>query len=517
MTAWLDKIKTILRHLSWYDWAAIVIVVAAAVLRLYNLEDSQQFLGDQGRDSMVVSKIFKEADLVFIGPVTSVGNMYLGPLYYYFMVPFLWLSYPSPMGPIYAMAILGTITVALTYVVGKRMFGQRAGLIAAAFFAFSSVAITHTRFSWNPNPAPLPSLLMVYFTYLAWKKNPKYWILVGLMFAILIQLHYVALITAGGAGIIWLISIAEKYRAGKSLRLQLLSTLGAAGVVLLSMTPLILFDLKHNGLNARAFTNIFTSENAFRAKDSSASISLLGKLLKNFEGRAQLAWLTVYFGNTPLVKSFLAISSGAVAWWLWSTRKKKPHAGIVLLSYLAATIVGISLYNHDVYDHYITFIFPVVFLLYGAILSYILKLNRYIGLALTIFIFAAFLTYNFSRMPYHDAGWKISDIQHTAEQIHEKVIPGEKYNIVLFSHSGDIDGQNYRYFLSTMENPPVSDAERDQTETLFIINEEKKLERVVDSPVYEIVVIPDKEPVEVFSIPDGPEITIISKTRNQGE
>ena len=92
--ALFSKIKS----MSWLAWLVVLTVVAAAVLRFYNLEDSQQFLGDQGRDSMVVSRIFTERDPVFIGPVTSIGNMYLGPLYYYFMLPFLWLSYPSQWG-----------------------------------------------------------------------------------------------------------------------------------------------------------------------------------------------------------------------------------------------------------------------------------------------------------------------------------------------------------------------------------------------------------------------------------
>lgn len=97
MTARLQRIVQKLNQFSTADWVAVVLVAAAFFLRFYNLEDSQQFLGDQGRDAIVVSRMFVEKDPVFIGPITSVGDIYLGPLYYYFMLPFLWLSYPSPM------------------------------------------------------------------------------------------------------------------------------------------------------------------------------------------------------------------------------------------------------------------------------------------------------------------------------------------------------------------------------------------------------------------------------------
>ena len=37
--------------------------------------NSLQFLGDQGRDSMIVTDIFTKADLVFIGPVTNADRL----------------------------------------------------------------------------------------------------------------------------------------------------------------------------------------------------------------------------------------------------------------------------------------------------------------------------------------------------------------------------------------------------------------------------------------------------------
>lgn len=66
----------------------LVLIIAGSWLRLYRLSSTIMFQGDQGRDALIVAKMFKDFDLAFVGPVTSIGNMYLGPFYYYFMLPF---------------------------------------------------------------------------------------------------------------------------------------------------------------------------------------------------------------------------------------------------------------------------------------------------------------------------------------------------------------------------------------------------------------------------------------------
>jgi len=68
--------------------------------------------------------------------------------------------------------------------------------------------------------------------------------------------------------------------------------------------------------------------------------------------------------------------------------------------------------------------------------------------------------------------------------------------------------------LTTDKNkPPVPLEERGNINTLFIINEEKKSQKVTDLPIYEIVTFPNKVPSEVYHIPNGPEITILRRDK----
>lgn len=511
----------------------IVILLVAVFLRFYNLEESLQFQGDQGRDSMIVADIFRENNLVFIGPVTSVGNMYLGPLYYYFMMPFLWLTYPSPMGPVYAVAGLGVITVYLVYFLGKKLIGEDGALIATFFYTFSSVITQATRFSWNPNPAPLISLLMIYSSYIAWKKNPRYWIWVGVCFSILIQLHYLTLLSLPASGIIWLLAFKENFKNSKNKNINskkitctkkiklfwknfsklLIPTGIALSIFLVSLTPLVLFDLKHQGNNSKAFQGLVKSEDNFKYIPKTSFIERTTKTIKENEGRGMHILFEIMIGkNRPLNKTLLySALFFAIGFAIFNKYRKKDISPLIVIwIYLGIGVLGTSLYEHTIFNHYIAYLFPITALIYGWLFSNIKP--RFISFLAFVGFTAYFLQYNIPNMPLKSLGWTINDIQNTSNEILKHVSPGEKYNIVLLSESRDIDGQNYRYYLTTGHTPPVKIEDRDSVETLFIINEEKKLSKVTDSPIYEIVVFPDKTPVEVFTIPGGPEITVLKRT-----
>ena len=177
-----------------YDKIIIVLIlIIASFYRLYNIMGYMTFLGDEGRDALIVYKIL-HGNLTLLGPTASVGGFFLGPIYYYFMVPFLWLFNYSPVGPAIMVALFGIATVWLIYKIGKEFFGPSAGLIASGLYAISPLIVTYSRSSWNPNPMPFFSLLTLYFIYKAVEKNNiKLFILSGFLFGITMQLHYLTL------------------------------------------------------------------------------------------------------------------------------------------------------------------------------------------------------------------------------------------------------------------------------------------------------------------------------------
>lgn len=486
-----------------------LVLAVAAFTRLYNIPDTLLFQGDQGRDAMIVADIFREKDLVFIGPVTSVGNMYLGPLYYYFMLPWLWLTYPSPLGPAYAVAILGVITVWLLVRWGRELVGERAALFGAGLMAITAVVITYTRFSWNPNPAPLVSLGMIYATYLAWKKDERWWLVVMACFAILLQLHYLAMLSAGGAGLIWLWSLYENIKTNNwwpQLKISLLAVV----ILLSSFTPLVLFDSKHDWLNANAFHRLIFEERNFKNKSGGSLDQKIAQTTKETHGRAMHILLEISIGQNRVLNTALVAGILLLLVWLIFFDKDNPHqAGqMVIGAYLLTGIIGTSLYEHTIFDHYIAYLFPVTFLCYGMVLDWLWE-KRMAGKVLVGVAVAGFAWYNLPRIPLQDAGWTIADMERVSQEIATHVDPDKSYNITLLSESRDHYGQNYRYYLTTTDHSPVKPGETD-VEQLVIINEIGE-ENPLDSNIYDIVVFPNKEPQKIIQLENGPELIFLSQ------
>jgi hypothetical protein len=121
-----------------YSLILILILIVGAFLRLYKISEYMTFLGDEGRDALVVKRLLLDHDLVFVGPGTSVGNMYLGPFYYYFMAPFLFLFRFDPTGPAVGVALLGVLTIFFVWYLAYRWFGRRAGLARSFTLCFFS-------------------------------------------------------------------------------------------------------------------------------------------------------------------------------------------------------------------------------------------------------------------------------------------------------------------------------------------------------------------------------------------
>ena len=156
----------------------IGILLLAAFLRVYNIQGYMTFLGDEGRDAIIVRRLLVYADPILVGPGTSIGNMYLGPLYYYFMAPWLWLFNYNPVGPAVGIAVLGVINVFLVWAIAREWFGKTAAIVAALLYSIAPVVIIYSHSSWNPNIMPFFALLTIYSIWKGWWENNYKWFLI---------------------------------------------------------------------------------------------------------------------------------------------------------------------------------------------------------------------------------------------------------------------------------------------------------------------------------------------------
>ncbi len=362
----------------------LLILVVASYMRLYRIADYMTFLGDEGRDVIIVKRFVTQGDIMLIGPGTSIGNMYLGPLYYYMMAPALFLAGYSPVGPAVMIALLGIATVFLVWFATRSWFGEIAGLVAAFLYAISPTVIIYSHSSWNPNIMPFFALLSVWAMWKVWHDKAYWWLaLVGISVAAALQSHYLALLLVPVLGLFWLLTLYQSHQA-KTLKRFLLYSVSGGVLFLLLMSPLAIFDVRHNYMNFNAIKAFFT--------DRQTTVSI--KPWKALPGMwPQLTQITtrlmggfdVTFGNWialgVVTSAFLVLKKGSLRAW---TMKQQSAALIIV--WLVSGLLGLALYKQQIYDHYYGFLFPVPFILIAGILGNLSERYRFRGLWITIIV-----------------------------------------------------------------------------------------------------------------------------------
>lgn len=452
----------------------IAILLLAAYLRLWRIQDYMTFLGDEGRDALVVKRMIVDHKFTLLGPTASVGGFFLGPIYYYFMAPFLWLFRFNPVGPAVMVALFGIATVYLVYRVGREFFSQETGLFAASLYALSPLVVAYSRSSWNPNLVPFFGLLYIYSLWRIVKtSNWRWWFLAGLCIGIGLQLHYLFTFLIP-AGFLFLIIYRHQLADIKNWGMKILG-------ILIGWSPFIVFELRHRFPNTISLYNFILhgQETGFSEKIKvhqrllQIIFQLFSRLVFKFPPPEQYPNFPDDFLSYWRLSVMSAIIISLVI-LIFQLIKKKPPAHLLFLLWLIFGIGLFIFYRKDVYDYYLGIMFPLPFLLVGDTLA-LLWQKKFLK-PLSLLLLAGLLLLNWSGQPFQfPPNAQLTQVQAISKSIFDRA-QGKPLNLAL------ITGQNsdhaYRYFLEIWGNQPVvienfeNDPERETvTDQLFVICE----------------------------------------------
>lgn len=220
-------------------------LASGVILRSVEVVNRNFLFGfDQGRDYLAVKNIVVDHKLTLIGSEIGAGvagfrGIFHGPFYYYLLaLPFI-IFRGDPYGGMILMFILGIATILLSYIIGKRLFGAKVGLLAAAIVAVSPPFIAYSRFVWNSNPAPLFILLVFYFVFLFTKKGKtKYLFWASFLSGFIYNFQLAMAIPLYFTLIIYCVLV---------LKLKQIKQYGALFLgAILAFSPMLLFEIRHN-------------------------------------------------------------------------------------------------------------------------------------------------------------------------------------------------------------------------------------------------------------------------------
>lgn len=384
-----------------------LVILVGFILRVYNLPNLFYYTMDEEVMNLIQRRIILGEHFPLIGSVSPLGT-YLGPIFYYFGALILLVSKLNPIGQSYFAAILGVFNIFLIYFVAKKLFNTRTGLLAALFYSTSFLMVIFDRRFWHLTPGPILSLLVLLSIFKIKHGSIKY---VYLLTAALIfgwNTDYTNLILFLFTVVSWVIFKLPLFKK------EILIALLIFGI---SNAPLVLFDLRHDFLNSKAFISYFTNKEQRHTPDRDQ----LGR------GRGEQTYLTailplITFSRALFVNSDLNISEqhtyckqyildrnlkqGVIlpilslfiilsfSYLTFKYRKKQIFFSyqIILLFYLIfqlGVLFYAAVFKGDVFEHYLATLLPYLFIILSVVVWFIFNSRfKYLAIAFVlIFIF----------------------------------------------------------------------------------------------------------------------------------
>ena len=303
------------------------ILLIAFIFRFYKIDEWLFFGMDQEYEALIIKNILTGRHFPLIGVNASDTGFYLGPFFIYAAsLPYALFS-GNPIGGALFASLLGVLTCYFVFLIGKKIFNERIGLLAMFFYAGSFLISFYDRRFWNPTPIPLFSLFIGYILYQLAKDKVKYLPWLSFAFGLAVQCHLSILIFLP---LIVFILWKKHHLIHKRLFLFFLA------IFIFLQLPILIFDLRHNFINSRAVVNLLIARNQENKtysslhERSSIFFSAVGRVFwmpfnpDLFLESGQCKELERYRKNA-LFEGLILISVFIAIFFWWYKEKKKQH------------------------------------------------------------------------------------------------------------------------------------------------------------------------------------------------
>ena len=360
----------------------LVLLVLASAFRFYNLAGRMPFGWDQERDIFAVTEMITTHRPKLIGPVVrGEGGFLLGPLYYYFLFPLVFLTQSHPLSLGVTSILIDLVTLTYLFWIVRHYLSFRTALLTGLIWATSPFLASLSLTSWNVSLVPLYLLLVTHASLVLLDSSSnsniktKAATLLAFLFGLVFHIH---------ASLFLLIPTLILFFFRRSF-FHYLSWWRFALLAGLPLLPLVLFDLRHQFINLHLFLKFISSSSS----SLTASWLVVAKTLL-FKYLLYLLHLLLPL-NSLLFASALTLFSLVYLWF----HRRQPLFSLTLF-YLLYTLILLFLYrNPDFPEYYFNLLLPSLTWLLASLFTallprflYPLVLLFYLGLSLRLADFA---------------------------------------------------------------------------------------------------------------------------------
>lgn len=192
----------ILRSKSFFKWLfkyrLLFLLFSIFVLfffsRVYGMDVKYTFGWDQVDNAWAAKNIIVNHEFPLVGMVAK-GNtgFFIGPLYYYFVALFYWITGLNPVASQYIALTTSVFTFFAIFFVVKKIFNFKIALIACLINSVASSGFYFDSVQWPVGFLPGISLLIFYFLYKLLKGKEKYVLYLVIMMGLAFHIHFTAI------------------------------------------------------------------------------------------------------------------------------------------------------------------------------------------------------------------------------------------------------------------------------------------------------------------------------------
>jgi len=366
-------------HLLVYLLLGVVLAVGFG-LRVYRVGQVLGFYFDQGRDALVIWRLWHEGKFFLIGPTTGIAGIFRGPFYYYLIAPFYLLGGGDPVWPAVMLAGLSVAAIGLMYYLGVRIQDRVTGLLAAGLASFSFYMVMAGR--WLSNPTPMLLLSMVLVLAMIWVTEGKKW-----AWTVIAGVSGASLFHFGSSGEFYYFFALGVFGVWQRKNWPGWREIGWAGVVFgVTAVPLVLFDLRHGGILRQNVMKFMFKEESFKLAFWEVARTRLNFYLDVIMNK-------IFLFKTPRSWALMAGLGLGLLYYLpkfWSNKGAK-----ILLLLTAAPLVGLLFFQGNfgnIYDYYLTGYYQIFLLVAALVLGRVWRSLP--GKVFVVAFFGVFLSQN---------------------------------------------------------------------------------------------------------------------------
>lgn len=256
------------------------------------------FLMDMGRDMIGVKGIIYDHHLTLIGPHTSLGGVFQGPLWYYLLSIPTFLLRGDPWGTVALMLAISLAAAVIAFFFMNKLFGFSAGIVTFLLIAISPEAVAAATYSWNPHPMWLLTTLYIFFLFMVVSGKQKFHLLLWPTITLMSHFQTALAVFLFLATLLFFLIIKWKFNIKRYLIFGLL----ISGVLFI---PQAVFDVRHDFLMTRSVISLVKGEE----KGLSVTNEVKDKKLINFHKDQYINNFKSSFLSSGYIAYFPAIAA----------------------------------------------------------------------------------------------------------------------------------------------------------------------------------------------------------------